>query len=63
MEIDIAEMKKDLPNKLGKFEVPVYMEVWDEKDIPVTDNGKVRKKEIRTIFEKKLKEGETHEKA
>lgn len=64
MEINIGEMKNDLPNKLGKFEIPVYIEVWTQEAIPVTGNGKVRKKELRTIFEKKLKnEGGAHEEA
>ena len=54
-KINLEEIKKDLPGKIGKFELPQYIEIWKEEDIPVTGNGKVRKKALRQIFEDKLK--------
>lgn len=61
-EIAEDELKKNLMTKLGKFELPQYIEVWKEEDIPVTGNGKVRKKVLREIFEKKLADkGEENE--
>ena len=54
-KINLEEIKKDLPGKIGKFELPQYLEIWKEEDIPVTGNGKVRKKALRQIFEDKLK--------
>ena len=55
MGVLLEEIKKDLPGKIGKFELPQYIEIWKEEDIPVTGNGKVRKKALRQIFEDKLK--------
>ena len=43
-----------IQTKLGKFEIPKYIEFWKKEDIPVTGNGKVKKRELREIFEKKL---------
>lgn len=63
-KICIREIQEDLPGKLGKFEIPDYLEVWDQKEIPVTGNGKVRKRALRDIFEKRLeRKGGKDEKA
>ena len=53
-KIDIEKLKMTIQTKLGKFEIPKYIEFWKKEDIPVTGNGKVKKRELREIFEKKL---------
>ena len=53
-KIDSEKLREFLLIKLGKFELPQYIEIWNEEEIPVTGNGKVKKKVLREIFEKKL---------
>lgn len=53
MEIDLETIKADLPKRLGKFEIPQYLEVWEREQIPVTGNGKVRKKRLRELLEER----------
>ncbi|WP_373215227.1 class I adenylate-forming enzyme family protein [Ruminococcus sp. 5_1_39BFAA] len=52
--ISLEEIQKDLPKRIGKFELPQYLEIWKKEDIPLTGNGKVRKKRLREIFEEIL---------
>ena len=51
--IQIDEIWRELPGKIGKFEIPQYIEVWKEEDIPLTGNGKIQKRKLRKIFEDK----------
>lgn len=50
-KISLEEIQRDLPKRIGKFELPKYLEIWDKDKIPRTGNGKVRKKRLREIFE------------
>lgn len=62
-EIEIEKLNIYLQEKLGKFEIPQYIEIWNGSVIPVTGNGKVKKRELRNIFEQKLADkGEKNEK-
>lgn len=54
-KISLKQIQEDIPNRIGRFELPKYMEIWEKKDIPVTGNGKVRKKRLRKIFEEMLR--------
>lgn len=56
---DIDFIKKDLPNHIGKYELPRDIELWDISQIPYTENGKVKKAEMQKIYERR----KTNEKA
>lgn len=57
MRIDLEAIKTELPKRLGRFELPQYIEIWEKEQIPVTGNGKVRKKQLRELFEEKIRGG------
>ncbi len=50
--LDLSYIRRDLENKIAKYEIPQYMEEWD--NIPVTSNGKIQKKKLRERFEERL---------
>ena len=53
-KISLKEIETELPKQIGKFELPRYIEIWKRDKVPVTGNGKVRKRRLREIFEQEL---------
>ncbi|MDO4273838.1 MAG: class I adenylate-forming enzyme family protein [Eubacteriales bacterium] len=53
-KICLEHIQEDLSKHIGKFELPQYMEIWKADTLPLTANGKIKKKKLREIFEKKF---------
>lgn len=49
--VEIKQVLEYIKGKIAKYEIPKIIEVWNH--IPVTENGKVRKAELRKHFENK----------
>jgi len=48
-KLSIDSIRSYLKEKIGKYEIPERIEIWDS--LPTTDNGKIRKSELRKHFE------------